>query len=261
MVGRGGGVHRAIDDFENALADGSWVERERLLRLCELWRLCKAADLANLPAAEALATRIDNLISEQLESAQLEDLSLFSEQARRELSRQVADCISTHLKTNAVQPESFEHTWPDAFAILAMREAWIYRDWQSAIGDMMTRPIESEARKYEVIGYSDFEQLELSNTGRERLAIGRLFQVVDDLEPSIENRFDARPTQLRAVVKASAELILAIDRIQGRKSILSPYSKLRAQEVLLKDKNSPLDVPGTASQQSLNVALPRHRYW
>ncbi len=257
----GGGVHKAIDDFENALADGSWVEWERASRLCELWLLCKPGDLMKVPGANGLGIQIDNLISDHLENAQVEDVSLFDEQARRLLSKQVADCLSSHLKTNLVQADSFERTLPDAFAILGMREAWIYRDWQSAVGDMMIRPAESDDRKYEIIGYGEFEQLDSSSTGKERLAIDRLFQVFDDLDLSIEDRFDARPTQLRAVAKASAELILAIDRIQGQRSILSAYSRARAEEVLVKGKEQSSADRISGGQKFVETPLPRHRYW
>jgi hypothetical protein len=185
-----------------------------------------------MSGADDLATQVDNLIWDHLEKAQVEDISLLNEAARRALCRTVADCLSSHLRTNRVGDESMERSWPDAFAVLGMREAWIYRDWQSAIGDIMVQPTDSDARKFEVIGFGDFEQLLQTRTDRERLALERLFQVFDNLDLSIEDRFDARPTQLRRVAKASAELILALDDIQGRQSIVSVHSRERAKEVL-----------------------------
>lgn len=176
-LGTAKGVHEAIDDFENALADGSWVEWERITRLCDLWLLCKPDALVKTPDTTALATQIDNLIWDHIEKENVEDLSLLGDSARRTLCRTVADCISSQLRTNAIGEESLDRSWPDAFAILSMREAWIYRDWQSAIGDMMIRPTEAEERRFEVIGFGDFEQLILKNKDAQPASLKRLFDL------------------------------------------------------------------------------------
>jgi hypothetical protein len=230
--GNAKGVHKAIDDFENSLADGSWVEWERITRLCDLWLLCKHDALERTPDARALATQVDNLIWGYLEKTQVEDVSFLDESARRALCRTVADCLSSHLRTNQVGDASLERSLPDAFSILAMREAWIYRDWQSAIGDIMIQPTEADDRRFEVIGFGDFENLVLTSSDRQRLSLKRLLDVFDNLDLSIEDRFDARPTQLRSVARAAADLILAINEIQGQRSIVSEDSRARAREVL-----------------------------
>lgn len=160
--GNAEGVHKAIEDFENSLADGSWVEWERITRLCDLWLLCRPGALEKTPGTSDVAIQVDNLIWDHLEKAQVEDISLLNESARRALCRAVADCLSSHLRTNAVADASMERSWPDAFAILGMCEAWIYRDWQSAIGDMMIQATESDERRFEVIGFGDFEHLVLT---------------------------------------------------------------------------------------------------
>jgi hypothetical protein len=79
---------------------------------------------------------------------------------------------------------------------------------------------------------ADFEQLTLSSNDKQRLAINRLLEVFDNLDLNIQDRFDARPTQLRSVTKATAELILAIDRIQGKQSIVDERARSCAREVL-----------------------------
>jgi hypothetical protein len=236
--GNAKGVHEAIDDFERSLADGNWVEWERATRLCELWLFCKAGALERTEDTKALATKVDNLIWDHLEKKQVEDVSFLDEPARRGLCRSVADCLSSHLRTNQVTDSSLDRSWPDAFAILGMREAWIYRDWQSAIGDIMIQPTEADDRRFEVIGFGDFEHLVLTGNERERLSLERLFDVFDRLDLSIEDRFDARPTQLRSVAKATAKLILAINEIQGQQSIVPKESRARAREILEKQKPS-----------------------
>ena len=231
-IGKAKGVYDAIDDFENSLADGSWVEWERLMRLCDLWLLCSPGTLVKTSDTKALATHVDNLIIAELEKEKVEDLSLVDESARRTLCRKLCNCLSSHLRTNEISDASLDRSWPDAFAILSMREAWIYRDWQSAIGDMMIRPAEGEERRFEVIGFGDFEHLVSESCDKQPASLTRLFDLFDDLNLEIEDRFDARPTQLRSVARATAQLILAIDKIQGRRSIVSRHFKELANEVL-----------------------------
>jgi hypothetical protein len=230
--GNAKGVDEPIDHFEHSLADGTWVEKERITRLCELWLLDKPGVLEKTADANVLGTRVDNLIWDHLEKAHCEDVSLLDEPSRRALCRTVADCLSSHFRTNPVSDSSMDRSWPDAFAILGMREAWIYRDWQSAIGDMMILPTEADDRRFELIGFGDFEHLVLTSNEKQRLSLNRLFDVFDNLNLSIEDRFDARPTQLRSVAKATAELILAINDVQGQRSIVSEASIARAKEVL-----------------------------
>ena len=45
-----------------------------------------------------------------------------------------------------------------------MRQAWIYRDWQQAIGDVMIRDIKGPVRRFDIIGYGEFEALLRSAT-------------------------------------------------------------------------------------------------
>lgn len=233
-IGKAQGVHEAIRNFENSLADGSWVEWERITRLCDLWLLCKPNALKKAPDTTALATQIDNLIWDHLETEKVDDLSLLAESSRYMLCRTVADCLSLHLGTDEVGEASLKRSWPDAFAILSMREAWIYRDWQSTVGDIMIRPIEAEERRFEVIGFGDFEHLFLVSDGKQPASLKRMFDLFDNLDLSIEDRFDARPTQLRSVAKATAQLVLAIDQIQGQQSIVSKHSREIANEILQK---------------------------
>ena len=220
-----------------------------------------------VPGANRLGIRIDEFDhSDHLANAQVRRCVTFrTSTARRLLSQRSSPTASLrHLKTGP----SYKRIRSSALRpmhlrdFLGMREAWICRDWRKCRrGSDLIRPAESDDRKYEIIGYGEFEQLDSSSTGKERLAIDRLFQVFDDLDLSIEDRFDARPTQLRAVAKASAELILAIDRIQGQRSILSAYSRARAEEVLVKGKEQSSADRISGGQKFVETPLPRHRYW
>jgi len=231
-------VANAIDAFENALADGSWVEQERVTRLCELWQLCSHDKVTKIADLEGLGVKADNLIWDHLENAKLDDASLLSDAARRCLCRSIADCISAHLNTNQVSEEYMDKQLPYAFAIVGMRESWIYRDWQKAIGDIMVLPIDSDARRFEVIGYGAFEHLISEGTEEEKTALRRLLSIFEDLDLSIQDRFDSRPRQLRAIAQATAELLLALYETQGRQTIIAEKSVKRAETVIRQCKEA-----------------------
>jgi hypothetical protein len=225
------GVDEAIGNLEDALADGQWVEQERVKRLCELWHLCQAAQIEKLDFSE-LGVRVDNVVWDHLEQAKVDDVSLLNEASRLTLCKNVAGCLSSHLNTNTVTEASLDRTWPDAMNVIGVREAWLYRDWQSAIGDVMIQPSHSDSRKFEVIGFGDFEQIVLEGSRTQTLAFTRLLNVFDDLNLTIEDRFDARPRQLRGIAKASAKLVLAIHAIQGSESIVASRVIERAQTLV-----------------------------
>jgi hypothetical protein len=229
-------VDDAIVSFEKALADGGWVEQERVHRLYELWQLDNSKPLVETEDIEHLGTKVNNVFWEILEATNMEkkDSSSLEREIKIRLCRMTADCITSYLKTNPITDAALDRTWEEALNIITMREAWIYRDWQSAIGDVMTRRSQADERHFEVIGYGEFELFLTNGTEAEKLAIERLLSIVDGLDLSIEDRFDCRPRQLRSVAKSTAEIILAIHRTQGKRSIVPQYSVDLASEVIRK---------------------------
>lgn len=231
------GVVRAIDSFEKALADGGWVEQERVVRLCELWQLSESHVLGSDCAIEQLGIQANNLLWDVLDESRYakEDAAKLSEETKQHLCRRTADCITRFLNTNPISEASLQRTWPDAFRIVTMREAWIFRDWQSAIGDVMLRKSDLGARNFDVIGYGDFEQFGSGGTGPQRLALKRLLAILDGLDLSIQDRFDARPRQLRSLAKATSELVLAVHSTQGKSSIVPELALNLASEIISKE--------------------------
>jgi hypothetical protein len=224
----------AIEVFERALADGTWIEAERVRRLCDIWHISSFLNAPGQRAVslDALGIRVDNVIYKETEGAPNQDLSLLENNEKEKLCTIIANLLTEGLKTNPVDRLVISKTWPDAFSVVAMREAWIYRDWQAAIGDMMLRPTVGEPRKFEVIGYGEFEHMYEEGTHEQRRWVSRLSEIFDGVDLSIEDRFDARPRQLRAILRATAELVLALNRAQGVKTIVSNASIATANGVL-----------------------------
>ena len=98
----------------------------------------------------------------------------------------------------------------------------------------MARKSDLGVRNFDVIGYGDFEQFDTSKIEPRRLALHRLLAILDGLDFSIQDRFDSRPRQLRAVARATAELVLAVHKTQGKRSIVPDFAVARAEEMLSK---------------------------
>jgi len=228
-------IDSAISAFESALADGSWVERERVRRLCGIWDLCGPEHLENArQILEAIGVKVDNAIYDRLEQARVQDLNALSEGDRKALCAAIADLLADSLRMDRVTAQAVDRTWAEAFSAIAMHEAWVYRDWQSAIGDMMLRPEEGEARKFEVLGYGEFEQMYLSGDHMQKEWIRRLSEVFDGVNLSIEDRFDARPRQLRTLARANAQLVVALRHAQGSRTIVADSTLDIARTILAK---------------------------
>jgi hypothetical protein len=226
-------IDRAITVFENALADGSWVERERVKRLCTFWNIYTAEHLERAPKLlENIGVQIDNLIYDKLEAAQAEDLIDLNESQRVDLCLSVASVLTCSLTTNEINSTFLQQTWAEAFNIIATREAWIYKDWQSAIGDIMLTRLEEEDRKFEVLGYGEFERMCRVGDQQQKQWIRCLSDIFDGVSFSIEDRFDARPRQLRALARATPQLVTALHASQGPRSIVSDAAIRTADSIL-----------------------------
>lgn len=99
-------------------------------------------------------------------------------------------------------------TREEAVAALTTREAWIYRDWQAAIGDWMLIKDADGVRRFDVRSYRSFVAAEMEPDADDKEWLTRLQEVTDDLDVQSDPLQDARIEQLRQVYSAVATLIL-----------------------------------------------------
>jgi hypothetical protein len=202
-----GPIEEAISSFEHALADGPAVAIERLVKLCSLWGLEGAI---NDEICQYLAVDLEIAIDEFFQDLDVDEVNLLSDGQRSALASRAAKVITSSLKLQDVPLAVLEQTWARAIQVVDFKEAWIYRDWQSAIGDLMVRPVDGAERRFEVIGFSEFESMCTDGTDLQKKWILRLSAVFDGIDLSWKDQFDHRPSQLRAVLNATASLALAL---------------------------------------------------
>lgn len=202
-------ISEAISAIETALADGPQVEIERLQQLCDLWLLPR---IAAEQTESALAVDLESAVGDFLESSGVDELGSLEAEARDHLCAEAARTICKGLDVNCVSAPVIAQTSAQAFEIIAVREAWLYRDWQSAIGDLMVCEVSNRERRFDVIGFSEFEAMCMSGTDEEKKWLSRLSSILDEIDLSVQHRFDHRPKQLKAVLRATAVLIKALSK-------------------------------------------------
>ncbi len=121
-----------------------------------------------------------------------------------------------------------------AYGALGRKEAWIFRDWQFAIGDMMIREKNSEfsPRRLEVIGYREFEDLflKLENDPRHNRWIERVDRLFRNLNLSSDDRIDARPQQLKNIFSSLVKLLEVLENADQSSDLFTTEEILELRE-------------------------------
>ncbi|MFG1416967.1 hypothetical protein V5F38_04010 [Xanthobacter sp. V0B-10] len=202
---------QSIAELEGALADGTHVELQRLDELLTLWRVRSIPSevkdhVANLIDGE----RADYLARKGVLGAR--DLSIADQV---ELAERCADIMRKHSGAD-IPNDLVAATADQASVVFGIKEAYIYRDWQAAIGDLMLQESKIGTRYFSVLGFGPFEDLFLDAYGGEeqkgaRRWFDRLQALLHDLDMAHECVFDARRDQLRKLYQCCVNLDSALE--------------------------------------------------
>jgi hypothetical protein len=230
-------VERSIANFESALADGPVVEMERLQELSKLWGLTLPADEER---KSSIAVDLGTAIYEFMQKSNHDQIGSLEDEQKSHLVLASAEAITTALGQQEVAGTVISQSCARAIQIIDIREAWIYRDWQSAMGDLVLIQIDSGERRFDVIGFSEFESLCLSGSEEQKRWVARLSAVFDGIDMVKRNPFDHRPNQLLTVLRATAALTKALSACTKNTSIshesLALASKISSDPL---SRNSP----------------------
>jgi hypothetical protein len=196
-----------IARFQSALADGPHVEAFRLEHVCRLWNLPLAQLDEDRKAMLAMKFEVElyRLAGDDLKSdkAFLRDMA---DAERVDLCRGLATFLAAQFKLKVPDEAVIAETSSRAALSLSYREAWIYRDWQEAIGDSVIEKDEVSPRRYKVIGFRSFESV-LSRPDKWMKALAYMIEDVDLERP---HGSDFRGDQLRQVARSVAKIVQAI---------------------------------------------------
>lgn len=201
-------INKAIDAFSTALSDGSHIEIQRMENLADLW----SVELpSNIDEQKSLAASIDGILQRHLHMAGALSASGLPDEKKSELLIDVANCIS---KTTSEEPpitSIIEETKSRAIQYLSVKEAWLYRDFQSAIGDIMIFETDWGIRRFDVIGFRDFEKFLDSKDPFDKNWHQRLSSLIDGLDTSKMKKYDARIQMLEDTLISVVALLISIN--------------------------------------------------
>ena len=225
-------LRNAIHSIEAALADGAHVETERVLRVCTHWKI---PDSQISPKLSTVSVAVETELKKTLHFENVESAKDLTKKMQSQLFSEVLTIISSNIENGPISDDILKNTQECVIRALSIKEAWLYRDFQAGIGDLMIREITGAARRYEVIGFGEFETLLRSDATDHKVWISRLHKVVDGLDISGADSFDARVQMIKNTFLAIIKLLCVLaqidpDRGSVTEDTLSEAKSLRCKQ-------------------------------
>ena len=220
------GLSREIAFFESALADGAHVELDRLERVCQAMGM-------SLPTEdkeqERKAVLVDQALNRALHAGGVDVATELEPEQRAILCREVAGVLSAAAVVDQLDCRSI-------VSALAVREAWLYRDYQAGIGDLMLRETTGGPRRFDVIGFGEFEELLGTEDQSKRVWMLRLRSLFEGLELGDGVDSDARVVMLRKTHEATGRMLHELMRLDSdrrassAKEVVQKIDEIAAKE-------------------------------
>lgn len=207
-------LEAALDSLSASLADGHHMEERRVHAVASHLGL-SVPELAVKSVGASVDVVLERFVHTR-GSTRIAQLS------RRQQRRAVRAAVTEIARWSTPRPRRLSRSdYRSLVPLLDAREAWIYRDWQAAIGDLLLANALEGPRAYDVIGYRVFEQIHEIGTDEEKKWIQRLNALLEDVSMSSPPHADARPDVLRAACRACGLIIVAVDYLQRGRSPIS----------------------------------------
>lgn len=219
-------IKQSVNDFKASLADGNHVEIQRLTSLLELWKFHYKGCSATSNTASLINNEIKNYIN-NIGKLYAKELDI---KERIELCKCIADIMSNSYNIPPLSDEIINETISQFIHICTIKECWIYREWQEAIGDCMLKKSHNSNRKYDVLGYYEFCKILKENT-EDEYWISLLYRLFYDLDMSGSNKEDMRFIQLKKITVAASNLFLSVTTTDKKTKILMSSTIKLAQRL------------------------------
>lgn len=216
-------IEAALRKFASAFAEGGHIETTRVQSLVKLWDISPGS--VREDAIKQTGVRLDYLVKRELHEYHASSLPELTAEQSVEIRNAVAVELCQGLGVPKISDGVLIETHARAMQYLNVREAWIYRDWQAAIGDVMLRPASTgTVRVHEVIGYKEFELICNSGGDEDREWLRRLYSVIEDLDSLGDTRRDARIQQLADIRAATGEIVRSLHEADNKNVMISRES-------------------------------------
>lgn len=225
-------IRDAVSRLEIALADSPPVEIEAMKSLARIWNI----DVPNDPeSAKRIAAQVNAELQHFLSKFDLTRYQQFAELGEsqgREVARRAADVMACEVGVQALADARVQETWQEALRCISVKQAWIYREWQQAIGNLMIRKIGGAIRRFDIIGYAEFEAMVRDPKMDKNEPLTRLRHMIVGIDVNQPVSTDYRVTQLRLVANAVASLVCAIETMELERRIVDKTTCEMARKFL-----------------------------
>ena len=210
-------IQIAIKSFQRILADGSHVEVSILDELSKLYEL----NQVKLPDSDRalVGVKIEEIVFKYIPTNIKAAVSELDELTQLELVKEILDLICSKKNQACISREVIQELRYESISEISREYCWIYRDWQNAIGETMLKPIQNANRRFDILSFSDFEEIKHSNNWLKKT--DGLFTAID---VSKEDRFDSRVSQLRQLFGVTVNLIVALKSLIKKQETISQAS-------------------------------------
>jgi hypothetical protein len=210
-------VQSAIAEFHKKLADGSHVEVSILNDLAKLFNLNLGTMTDN--DRSLLGVELEKIVFKYIPDSVKKSVTTIEESRQVQMLQEILDYTCSDRKQSKIKAEIVVANRVVAINEICREYCWIYRDWQSAIGDEMIEKIQGANRRFDVIGFAEFQTKHDQNEWLKK--VDNLFS---DLNVSVDDRFDSRVKQLKELFQVLVELIESLQILVKKQETISQTS-------------------------------------
>lgn len=193
-------IRKALNNLQKVLADGTHVEVSIYEELCKLYGIPKA----NISDAQRgkIGVEIERIVFEYIPGQIKKNAVDITDDNKMLMVSRIMLFVTNEIGVKSLSQELIKEKLSVAIDEIAREFCWLYRDWQSAIGDEMIISLKKSYRYFDVIGFADFTKKHESSKW-----LSKVDNLFSNLDISIETRFDTRVTQIKLIYKALINLI------------------------------------------------------
>ena len=213
----------AMSKFRSVLADGKSIEIQRLEKAMNLLGVEPPEQVKK----EELALCIENILDKTLGQEKSKGVRALSSHEAEKCVSEILSEIAAYTEQDASHFDLSDLEVRQFSEILSIHQTWIYRDWQAAIGDAMLVEVKSSSRKFEVMGFGEFEDLWIDEKPRWMTRLAELFV---NFKPIGDASQDARRTQISNLLFTTSQLLVSLSEYDGsiKKAMETTLHKARS---------------------------------
>ncbi len=203
-------IEEAVKRIRHVLADGEHVELKVVENIFEIWRVDRnfTEREKNLFGIRAVH-EIDKFLCEN-DLTRMSDVRNISNDMKVIVLNRIRDLLNNDYGEH-ISDDVVNGTMAHASEAISIVEAWLYRDWQDAIGDCVLINDSSSARHYRTISYAEFEDIASDRNNKINIWYKRISNLFDEMDMN-NGKFDMRVRQLRNFYESIGNLLLALNK-------------------------------------------------